>query len=422
ESWSTWTFPLTPGSLLTDWAWALRAAGLSSAEAAGPAVAASADDQPQDQPMPLLNTIISRLEGALASTVGCPRAVPVPGRPSGSPGALLDPYFHRLLRLHHLALTTAASVASEDNGGGVEAEGAALAGRACAARSRLALIHAFDVLAHARARARARDAEVETGGGMHTGEEGPAQAGEMAWPCRGSGAGANDTAGGQKKISGGSSTPVAAEARIRAGAGAGAGAGLWGKGRGALVTHLAEACLRESLRARSSVPVTGSDDPNPGSLSLAGPLASPPLDLPPLEETKALLDWAAEAGAWAGAGAGARAGEHEDAEGGRSASADSTRSLRECCGICGAPVPGIPGVNASSVAEAGPGAGTGTGAGQLQLPGWACCARGHRVSRCMRSLVARVDLDYGRCGLCRSTVLLPRISSLEGEQAGGEKG
>lgn len=58
----------------------------------------------------------------------------------------------------------------------------------------------------------------------------------------------------------------------------------------------------------------------------------------------------------------------------------------------------------------------------LELPGWAVCARGHRLARCMDTLAPTLSVDFRRCEVCRSVVEVSEaVASAGGGEAGGSR-
>lgn len=200
-----------------------------------------------------------------------------------------------------------------------------------------------------------------------------------------------------------------------------------GQGRGGGATG------GEILRGASagSVEAGGGTNANMGMGFLAGPLATPPIDIPRKADVeKAMLR--------------RQHGDH-NGSGGSSVRAvppfpsSSSPISPEKCGLCGAQV-----VEVSPEGRVGGGGGGGVGGGatsrgsgggeggatprgaaglgtSLELPGWTVCRMGHRLRRCMNSLLPSLAVEYRRCEVCRSVMEMP-LSSNDGCGGGGGGG
>eukprot|EP00752_Nemacystus_decipiens_P005027 g4567.t1 len=226
--------------------------------------------------------------------------------------------------------------------------------------------------------------------------------------------------------------------------------------------------------------VSGAGAPSAGVGGfLAGPSATPAMDLPRKADVRAALSLLSEerdsqangGGRWRGGDmdGGGPPGAPGAAVGVKRASAASLPYEDEVCLLCGSPVlrvgectsarvakevtagvggsgpePGggsggsdaraPPGGDAEKNGNVGVGAGAESGGegekagaadatGVLELPGWAVCRRGHRLRRCMDTLAPALGVGYRRCDVCRCVLVLPESFPVpEVGEGGGEVG
>lgn len=178
---------------------------------------------------------------------------------------------------------------------------------------------------------------------------------------------------------------------------------------------------------------------------LAGPSATPVMDLPREADVRAALSLLVGERENQANGGRRRDGDGPPGTPGAAAKRASAASLPEEdeeCLLCGAPVLKL-GDRAAATVAAGAGAGSGntdvdgavgdggegTGAvdaaeatgGVLELPGWAVCRRGHRLRRCMDTLAPTAGVDYRRCEVCRCVLVTPdSFPGPEGDARGEE--
>lgn len=169
-----------------------------------------------------------------------------------------------------------------------------------------------------------------------------------------------------------------------------------GSGMGAKSTSIApdvaRAVLERACRlARVRVSFVGKDVDGGGNIDrgkgvglLAGPLASPMIDVPRRADVeKAVVT----------SGSGDDGAERKDDS--SSSKADGVavprRGAEEACLLCGAAVDQEAGMSGNE-AEAAP---------VESLPGWAVCRRRHRVRRCMHSFAPTLAVEFRRCQVCR---------------------
>lgn len=212
-----------------------------------------------------------------------------------------------------------------------------------------------------------------------------------------------------------------------------------------------------------------------GGGCLAGPLATPVMDLPRAADVQAALSLLTKEGD------NQENGSRRDGDGSPRAPVAAKRasctsssppsSSDEGCLLCGAPVlspsdraavgagaggvgakpgddgdsprakapPGGAGGEKSGSVDGGEVGGGGEGkkggavdaigaAGKLELPGWAVCRRGHRLRRCMETLAPALGVSYRRCEVCRCVLVSPdsfpgpEVSEGGGGGAGGRHG